>query len=204
MVLESYWSAMSNHVDIDDQDRALPNSERDMSHIRAALNGDENAFERLVEIYQPTIAKMMWKFTRDASYHHELTHDVFVKAYFNLKNFKGKAPFEHWLRRIATRTGLDFWRKRSKENQRLEILQEEWAIINQEDQSNCDPEQAGLLLQKLLSQLSPRNRIVLTLLYWDNNSVSKTAELLGWSQSMVKVQAFRARKKLKNLMKGIQ
>lgn len=176
----------------------------DSADIEASIRGDENAYARLVETYQPEIARMMWKFSRNEIVHRELTQEVFVKAYFGLKNYRGKAPFSHWLRRIATHIGYDYWRKRTRETARLEMIHNEMTVLNQQDQSDCDAEVAGDLLYGLLQQLSPRNRIVLTLLYWENYSVVETSKALGWSQSMVKVQAFRARAKLKNLLKGIK
>jgi RNA polymerase sigma-70 factor (ECF subfamily) len=55
-------------------------------------------------------------------------------------------------------------------------------------------------LHRVMEQLSPRNRLVITLMYLEDQSVAETAELTGWSQTMVKVQAFRARSKLRKLM----
>ncbi len=51
-----------------------------------------------------------------------------------------------------------------------------------------------------LEQLPPRDRLVLTLLYLEDRSVAEAAELAGWSQTMIKVQAYRARKKVRKLL----
>jgi len=59
---------------------------------------------------------------------------------------------------------------------------------------------ASEILGDLLEGLLPRDRLVLTLLYWDGCSVAEAAELTGWTQTMVKVQAYRARKRLKRLI----
>ena len=55
----------------------------------------------------------------------------------------------------------------------------------------------------MLEMMSHRDRLVLTLLYWDDCTVAEAAELAGWTQTMVKVQAHRARKKLKRLLEEI-
>ena len=60
--------------------------------------------------------------------------------------------------------------------------------------------EAGELVHAVLAQLPPRDRLVLTLLYLDECSVAEAAQLSGWSKAMVKVQAHRARKKLKSLI----
>ena len=57
-------------------------------------------------------------------------------------------------------------------------------------------------MHALLARLPPRDRLVLTLIYLDGCSVAEAAELTGWSQTMTKVQAHRARKKLKKLLEG--
>jgi RNA polymerase sigma-70 factor (ECF subfamily) len=51
-----------------------------------------------------------------------------------------------------------------------------------------------------LEKLSPRDRLVITLLHLEERSVAEAAEHTGWSQTMVKVQAFRARARLKKLL----
>ncbi len=51
-----------------------------------------------------------------------------------------------------------------------------------------------------LEQLAPRDRLVLTLLYLESRSVAEAADLAGWSETMVKVQAHRARKRFRKLL----
>ncbi len=57
----------------------------------------------------------MTRFTRDERMLEELVHDVFVEAYFSLDGYRGDAPFEHWLQRIATRVGYRYWTRRGRE-----------------------------------------------------------------------------------------
>ena len=63
-----------------------------------------------------------------------------------------------------------------------------------------DPTESAEWLHAVLGQLPPRDRLVLTLMYVEEQSVSEIASVTGWTQSMVKVQAFRARKKLRALL----
>ena len=62
-----------------------------------------------------------------------------------------------------------------------------------------EPTEAAVLLHQLLAQLPPRDRLVLTLRYVEEHSVEAAAELTGWTRTMVKVQAWRARGKLRKL-----
>ncbi len=65
-----------------------------------------------------------------------------------------------------------------------------------------EPEEAAEILHSLLDRLPPRDRLVLMLRYVEDRSVEETAELTGWTQTMVKVQAWRARNKLKKLFEA--
>ena len=60
------------------------------------------------------------------------------------------------------------------------------------------------MLHELLAKLPPRDRLVLTLLYLEGLSVAQAAQRAGWSKAMVKVQAFRARKKLRALLEKVE
>ena len=170
----------------------------DMRDIRATLAGDGEAYGRIVRKHQNAIAQRMWRFTRDRNELAELVQDVFVQAYLGLRGFRGTAPLEHWLTRIATRVGYRFWKARSRRAERTVPLQD-WDALVSEDRA-IEASEAAELLHELLAALPPRDRLVLTLLYLEELSVEQAAERTGWSRSMVKVQAFRARKKLRALL----
>ncbi len=171
----------------------------DLQDISRCLKGDGDAYRRLIERHQKQISGMMWRFTRDREIHEELVQDVFVQGYESLGNYKAKAPFAHWLATIATRVGYAYWRKQKRDQALDAVPLEDWHHIADETVDEMSPESAGELLHQLLEKLPPRDRLVLTLRYVDEHSVEETAELTGWGESMVKVQAWRARKKLKAL-----
>ncbi|MBI5252461.1 MAG: RNA polymerase sigma factor [Desulfomonile tiedjei] len=174
----------------------------DMEEIRLSLDGDGAAYERLVGRYEKVISARMWRFTRDTFKHRELVQDVFVEAYLSLKTFRGKAPFEHWLSRIATTVGYRHWRTKIKERSNRTVPIEEWDQATWEEPESMEPEKAAEILHSLLERLPPRDRLVLMLRHVENRSIEETAELTGWSRTMVKVQAWRARNKLKKLFEA--
>jgi len=171
-------------------------SDADWSDIQACLGGSEDAFARLVKRYEKEIARQMYRFSRDPLVCEELVQDVFVEAYFSLAKYRGGAPFIHWLRRIATRVGYRFWKRRARRREDLPI--EEWDGKLQPDETP-DPAAAGALLHSLLSRLAPKERLVLTLMYFDGCSTAEIAERTGWTRAMVKMRAYRARKKMKRI-----
>jgi len=142
----------------------------------------------------------MWRFSRNSNQLEELVHDVFVEAYVSLKGFKAKAPFSHWLNRIATRVGYRLWKKQKRQTERETPLQD-WDQFLQDDRpASWEPREASEMLHGLMAQLRPRDRLVLTLMYLEELSINEIADQTGWSKTMVKVQVHRARKRLKALM----
>ena len=179
----------------------------DSPDIRATLRGDGEAYARLVRKYQNTIAAQMWRFCRERGTCEELTHEVFVEGYMSLRRYRGEAPLVHWLRRIATRVGYRYYKRQASRRAESTIGLQDW------DQSDASAEskdkvealeaaEAAATVHALLAQLPPRDRLVLTLIYLEDCSVAEAAEMIGWSETMVKVQAHRARKKLKKLCDG--
>lgn len=174
----------------------------DQADLRLALQGDQQAYARLVSRYQATIGGQMWRFTREQAVYEELVHDVFVEAYFGLHKFRGDAPLVHWLRRIATRVGYRYWKQRSRRRVEQPLTAAQAAVLTEPQNATPVVSDAAEAVYRLLGQLPPRDRLVLTLLYWDGCSVAEAADLTGWSQTMVKVQAFRARRKMKKLLES--
>ena len=172
----------------------------DQLDIAASLQGDGEAFARIVERYQHNVKSRMWKFTRDGLIYDELVHDVFVEAYLSLHSYKAKAPFKHWLLRIATRVGYKYWRSRDGRREQQTFSLQAWDEVIGPDVDNVNATDAAEQIHLLLAQLAPRDRLVLTLMYLEGCSVAETAASTGWSSSMVKVQAHRARAKLRRLL----
>ncbi|MEJ2717526.1 MAG: sigma-70 family RNA polymerase sigma factor [Deltaproteobacteria bacterium] len=182
----------------EEQESPLP-VDPDLADIRLTLDGEGAAYERLVTRHQSRVAARMWKFTREKPDHEELVQEVFVQAYLSLPTYRGDAPFEHWLARISTRVGYRFLKRISADRRQDPLPSEELDRVAAEEPEHIDPKRGAELLHSLLGRLSARNRMVITLRYLEERSVEETAELIGWTQSMVKVQAWRARKQLKKL-----
>ncbi|MHC4741641.1 MAG: RNA polymerase sigma factor [Planctomycetota bacterium] len=174
----------------------------ELDDIRQSRKGDSDAYRRLVERHQGHVSKIMWRFSRDMRVHEELVQDVFVEAYMSLAGYRQKAPFEHWLARIATRVGYRYWKKKARQRETETFTLEEWDRLPDEPVERMDPSEAAALVHRLLAQLRPRDRLVLTLRYLEGCDVAETAHRTGWTKSMVKVQTLRAKKRLETLMAG--
>lgn len=175
----------------------------DLDDIQNSREGDPDAYRRLIERHQPAIGKLMWRFTRDRTEHEELVQQAFVEAYLSLAGFGGKAPFAHWLARIATRVGYRYW-SRTRHCKTVSLQDREWELLSQPTSKGIDSEQAAELVHRLLGQLPPRDRLVLTLRYLEQCDVAQAAYRIGWSEMRVRVQTHRAIAKLKKLSVNIQ
>lgn len=176
-------------------------AESDLEDVRGSRRGDPQAYRRLVERHQKHVATIMWRFSRDAQVHEELVQDVFVEAYLSLNGYRGDSPFAHWLARIATRVGYRYWKQQAR-LAKTEALGLGWDRVATQAESLRDAGEAGVLVHNLLAALPPRDRLVLTLRYIEGCSVAETAQRTGWTQTLVKVQTLRARKKLKKLLES--
>ena len=176
----------------------------DIQDVKKSLDGDNEAYKRLIKRHQKKISAMMWRFSRNKVVHEELVQDVFVQVYMSLHTFRHKAPFRHWLYRVATRVGFTYWKKKARDNRIKTVSIEDFDQAKITSDENSGPDEVAEILHRLLEKLPPRDRLVLTLRYIQQHNIDETARLAGWSTSMVKVQTWRAKKKLKRLFEELQ
>lgn len=176
----------------------------DAEDIRLANQGDGDAYRRLIERHQDHVSRILWRFSRDRGVHEELVQDVFVESYLSLSRYRGDAPFEHWLTRIATRVGYRYWKEKARRRRAEPFDVQDWEKATDADgvMQAIEPDQAAQLLHRVFEQLAPRDRLVLTLRYLEQCDVVETARRTGWSKTMVKVQTMRARKRLQKLLES--
>ena len=171
--------------------------DKDWFDVKASIRGNDESYARIVRQYEKQITRLVWRFTRNPVECEELVQEVFVEAYFSLKSYRGQAPFLHWLRKIATRVGYRFWKEQARKKLHLPI--EDFDAIDNIEADSIDPSEAAQILHSLLARLPQSDRLVLTLMYFEQCSTKEIAERMGWTRAMVKMRAFRARKKIKEI-----
>jgi len=178
----------------------------DADYIAAVLKGDPASFEPLVEKYSPRLFAMARRYARRDDEVSDMVQEIWIKAYQRLSSFRGEAPFEHWLMRLAVRTCYDFLRghQRNRESSFAELTEDEsdWLdrFASAPESTSEHADAARQLVNRLLEGLSPDARLVITLLEIEDRTVKEISELTGWSQTLVKVRAFRARAQMKRLV----
>jgi len=178
----------------------------DAELIAVVLKGDTASFEPLVEKYSPRVFAMARRYARRESEVEDVVQEIWLKAFQKLGSFRGEAPFEHWLMRLAVRTCYDFLRghRRNRETTFSELSEPEtdWLdrCVNDPGSAGENAEAARLLVERVLEKLSPAARLVITLLEIEDRSVKEIAKLTGWSVPLVKVRAFRARAEMRKIL----
>ena len=174
--------------------------------IAAVLSGDSASFEPLVQKYSPRVFATARRYARRESEIEDIVQEVWLKAFDKLRGFRGEAPFEHWLMRLAVRTCYDFLRahQRNRESSFSEISEpeEDWLerFVAAPESASEEADAAKTLIAKVLEKLSPPARLVITLLEIEDRSVKEISEITGWSVPLVKVRAFRARAEMRKIL----
>ena len=182
----------------------------DAELIAAVLKGDPARFEPLIHRYEGRVFAMARRYARRESEVEDIAQEVFIKAFQRLESYRSDAPFEHWLMRVATRTCFDFLRahQRSRERTFTELSNEETEWLEQffvqPDSAREDAQAARQLLERVLAQLSPPARLIITLLEIEERPIKEISQMTGWSIPLVKVRAFRARAQMRKVLAHLQ
>ena len=179
--------------------------------MRQAQDGDESAFAEMVRRYSPRVFSVASRFFRQRSLVEEAAQEVFLKAFTQLGSFEGRGSLEGWLTRIATNTCLNMVRgaKRRPEFTVSDLTEDEQSWLDHQpiDRSERMSVENNLvatdLADRLLSVLSPEDQQALLMIDGEKASIKEVAEATGWSESKVKVRAFRARRKVREAMEKL-
>jgi len=179
-------------------------SPTDEQLVNATLGGDDRAFAELAARHKSRVFGVASRFAHDAAELEDICQEVFVQAYFKLRQYRRDSPFEHWLLRITTHKCYDYLRKRRRRGPvvSVEAMLESGHEPSAPEAADPDPDLERL--HAALAQLSPEQRLVITLLELEERTVQEIADFTGWSTANVKVRAFRARAVLRKLVENEQ
>jgi len=162
------------------------------------LSGDTAAYRGLVEKHQDLVYTIVHRIISSAEEAEEVAQDVFVKAYNKLSDYKGEAKFSTWLYRIAYNTAVSHTRKKKVEF----LAMDEEVIVNHSEEDvqqqvmGLSTEEQNKLIKKALAILPRTDSLMITLFYYHGKDIEEISEIVGLTQSNVKVKLFRIRKKL--------
>lgn len=172
--------------------------------VQRVREGDEAAARDLIQRLYPLVLRIIRSHRPRRVDEEDLAQMVFVRLFTRLEQWRATAPFEHWVSRVAVNVCLsqiDYQRVRP-EWRMADLSEDQVEHLDRTLAESGEPEpHEGLsnreLVGKLLDDLPPRDRLVLQLLDLEGRSVEEVSQTTGWSRTMVKVQAFRARHKMR-------
>jgi RNA polymerase sigma-70 factor (ECF subfamily) len=188
------------------------NARRDIELVEAARKGSEKAYADLMRRYKDTIYFMLLKMVNNRTDAEDLTIEAFGKAFTNIHQYTPQYAFSTWLFRIASNNAIDFMRKKRAITVPLETSYGDRQVSGEYNYNaraeGHNPEESLIrdqnsqILRRMVAKLKPRYRKLLELRYFQEYSYDEIAKELNLPLGTVKVQLFRSREMLFELLKN--
>jgi len=184
-------------------------SEEELQIINAVLNGDTNAFEKLVLANQKNMYNLALKMTGNQDDALDISQEAFLKAYRQLDGFRGESRFSVWLYRLTYNLCIDFLRKKPRsmgvisltyQDDSGDIQDIEIPDIRNLPEEGALREETRKAIASGIDELSQRHREILVMREITGMSYSEIAETLNLSEGTVKSRLARARLSLANFL----
>lgn len=177
----------------------------DEYYIQQTLNGNVNDYAFLVEKYKYMVFTLTIRIVKNREEAEEVSQDVFVKAYKNLKNFKGDSKFSTWLYKIAYYASLDALKrnKRQISPENIDAVKERDLANSDDSLIFIDDRERKQIINDALLKLSEDERIIITLYYFEELPIKEISKVVDLSEDNIKIKLFRSRKKLAELLKNV-
>jgi RNA polymerase sigma-70 factor (ECF subfamily) len=189
-------------------DDASPAAVDESALIRAAQKGDQEAFERLVRVYDRGVLRLAMNLLRSPEDAYDVYQEAFLRVYKNLGSFRFDCSFGTWLYRIVTNLCLDYLRKRKIRREEQSVVEtvegpRDRMDVVEERRELGDPQrvlanrQLGARIEMVLGELTAKERMVFELRHYQGMRLRAIGEALGTSEEAAKTCLFRATQKMR-------
>ena len=172
--------------------------------VDLARRDDRRALDELVRRHHDAVVRLLWSFARSRPDLEDLVQETFLRMLRGLQTWRADRPFRHWLLRIATNTGRDFFRRQSV---RRRVFDTDAGVGDDAPppepvDAGADPaaRAAAAEAKTLLAALPPDDRALLTLHHLEGWGMAEIAQHFGWTLTATKLRAWRARRRLRALL----
>ncbi|CAM2773131.1 RNA polymerase sigma factor [Flavobacterium frigoris] len=179
------------------------NQTNDQYYITKIVAGDSNAFAVLVDRYKDLVFTLALRMLKNREEAEEVAQDTFIKVFQSLVKFKGDSKFSTWIYRITYNGCLDRLKKYKQQYNVVPIDDfTERQIVDLDNALEAleEQEQRQEILE-CLHLLPYEDRFLLTLYYYEEQSLEEVSKIVGLTANNVKVKLFRSRKKLAAILK---
>ena len=176
--------------------------------IRAAQNGDQDAFERLVREYDQNVLRIATNILRSPDEARDVYQEAFLKVHRNLNSFRFDCSFHTWLYRIVTNICLDHLRRRKVRKEDSAVVETPDGVVDRLTQArekgpHSDPErqmwnrELSGRIDQALAGLTPRERTVFELRHYEGLRLRAIGDMIGTTEEAAKNCLFRATQKMR-------
>jgi len=175
----------------------------DQHYITQIIGGNTNAFSVLVDRYKDLIFSLALKMVKNREEAEEVAQDTFIKVFNSLEKFKGDSKFSTWIYKVAYNTCLDRMKKNKKDEGNINIddFSEHLVKTMENALSKMMDEERKKSIQDCLNLLPSDEGFLLTLFYFEDQSLEEIAKIMDITANNAKVKLFRSRKKLASILK---
>ena len=174
----------------------------EQEHIERVLKGDSSAYRFLVENNKSIVYAIAFRLLNNAEDAEDAAQESFIRAYQQLHGFKGKSKFSTWLYTITYRICLSKMKVNSLVDHSVDSdLVEDKAENTNSPYSALAEKENTVLVKKAVNKLPKIDALLITLFYFNENSISEIEEITGLTASNIKIKLFRARKILEDDLK---
>lgn len=175
----------------------------DQLYIKLILEGDTNAFSALVSRYKDFVFTLSLRMLRNREEAEEVSQDTFIKVFRSLNSFKKESKFSTWLYKITYNTCLDRVKKQKKDRSVVELNEftghEARSLMNVLE--TIEENERKQMIQDCLNLLLPEESFLITLYYFNENSLKEISQIIKMNENNLKIKLFRIRKKLAGILK---
>lgn len=175
----------------------------DIYFINLIIEGNTNAFSVLVDRYKDLVFSLALKMVKNREEAEEVSQDTFIKVFKSLRQFKGDSKFSTWIYKVTYNTCLDKLKKHKREQQVVSIDEFNTNQIKSLDNAldAMEDEERRQAIQDCINLLPSDDAFLLTLFYFEEQSLDEIAKVINVTANNVKVKLFRSRKKLTTILK---
>jgi len=177
--------------------------EKDQYQINQVLEGNTNAFSVLVDQYKDLVFTLALRMLKNREEAEEVSQDTFIKVFKSLEKFKGDSKFSTWIYKVTYNTCLDRLKKNKRQQQVVSIDEFTEKHVKTIDNAldNMVKGERLKAIQDCINLLPNDDGFLLTLYYFEEQSLAEISNIVGISANHVKVKLYRSRQKLASILK---
>jgi RNA polymerase sigma-70 factor, ECF subfamily len=170
--------------------------------ICKVIAGDQNAYREIVSRYQNMVFGFGMRFFRNEDDACDFAQDILVKAFQNLSSFRGSAPFRFWLSRLAYNAAVNRYHSNALKKEDPLYSPDELRSRDSSLPAEYERNEVRDCLMSAIAELPEEYRICLDLYFFEGLSHLEISEITGFPVGTIKSNVFRAKKILRDQLKG--